>query len=58
MRINETRTGCANCLYYYNGYCSYGNVCGGLSHIIYTSSNRTVTVPMDYKTSNKTEERK
>lgn len=45
--MNQVKTGCANCYYNLNGFCSYGNVCGGSTCQKQTSDGNFMTVPLD-----------
>ena len=45
--MNQVTTGCANCYYNLNGYCSYGNSCSGATCQKYTTDGGFITVPLD-----------
>ena len=45
--VNQVTTGCANCYYNLNGFCSYRNNCNGATCLKQTSGGNFITVPLD-----------
>ena len=45
--MNQAKTGCASCYYYLNGYCTYGNICSGVTCMKPDASGHLVTLPVD-----------
>ena len=45
--MNQVKTGCANCYYYFNGYCTYGNICSGVTCVKPDANGHLITLPVD-----------